>query len=157
MSVRKVGAACYPDSEAQNNAVCMNRNRALSPSSCAWGCGAALHFEAALKPEEDKSDQRNEDVAPKDDPRISRFEIVLGNHRLYMNSSSSPQKAGRAEDGRKAHVETSPSGDDTDQTHSEACEAELNLERTIGPADEACCPIVKENMKHRIVDVGDTN
>src|SRR5262245_26966871 len=125
----------------------MKRNRALSPSSYAWGCGAALHFEAALKPEEDKSDQRNEDVAPKDDPGISRFEIVLGNHRLYMNSSSSPQKAGRAEDGRKTHVETSPSGDEADQPHPEAREAELNLKRAIGPADVACRQIVKEDME----------
>src|SRR5262245_17457139 len=45
----------------------------------------------------------------------------------------------------------------TDQPHAEAREAELDLKRTVGPADEAGSSLVEDDVKDCIVDIGDAD
>jgi hypothetical protein len=86
--------------------------------------GAAFDLEPALKPEEDEADQRYEDVAPEDDAGIARLEIVLGDHRMDVDSGGALEKGGEAQDGGETHFEAPPCCNDTDQSQAQVREAE---------------------------------
>jgi hypothetical protein len=74
-----------------------------------------------------------------------------------MDTGRPPQEASRAEDRRQSHVETPPRCKHPYQPEAEAREADLELERAVGPADQLGDRPVTEGVAEAVVEIGDAD
>jgi hypothetical protein len=74
-----------------------------------------------------------------------------------MWTTAAPHRAGSAEDRRETHIKAPPRREETDYSDSEACKTELDLERTVDPADIVRRSLMEDDMKNRVVDIRDVD
>ena len=92
---------------------------------------------ATAKPQQRKSEQRDEDVSPEDDSGIARREVMRGDHLIEMADRCPQREDAGAEHGSQAQIVALEGREQPDRGEAQACRSDLELERTFGPADEA--------------------
>src|SRR5262249_4215062 len=108
---------------------------------------------AMLQPEKYEAHDRNQDIAVKNDAGVPRGEIVCRDHLIDVNAGRAPEEPGRPDDGREPQIEASPERQQSHHRKAEAGEADLQLEWTVLPSDEARRQFTEKDMKDEIVEV----
>ena len=90
-----------------------------------------------LQPEKYEAHDRNQDIAVKNDAGIAGGEIVRRDHLIDVPRGCAPEEAGGPDDGRESQIEASPERQQSHHRKAEAGEADLQLEGTVLPSDEA--------------------
>src|SRR5262249_865761 len=108
---------------------------------------------AVLQPEKYEPHDGNQDIAVKNDAGIPRREIVRNDHLIDVNAGRAPQKARGRDDGREPQIEASPERQQSHHRKAEAGEADLQLEGTVLPSDEARRQFPEKDMKDEIAEV----
>src|SRR5262249_52060579 len=63
---------------------------------------------AGFQPQKYEADDRNQDIAVKNDAGITGGEIVRRDHLIDVTAGRAPEKAGGPDDGREPQIEASP-------------------------------------------------
>src|SRR6476646_7518796 len=105
----------------------------------------------ALQPQKYEPDDRDQDVAVKNDAGVAGSEIARRDHLVDVDAGGAPEEAGWAEDSREQHVEAAFERQQADSGKTEAGKADLELERTVGPADEGRGRLPEEHMDDEII------
>ena len=90
-----------------------------------------------MQPEKYEAHDRNQDIAVRNDAGVPRGEIVCRDHLIDVNAGRAPEEAGRPDDGREPQIEASPERQQSHHRKAKAGEADLQLEGTVLPSDEA--------------------
>src|SRR5262249_23306058 len=111
---------------------------------------------AMLQPEKYEAHDRNQDIAVKNDAGVPRGEIVCRDHLIDVNAGRAPARRGRRARpavAREPQIEASPERQQSHHCKAEAGEADLQLEWTVLPSDEARRQFPEKDMKDEIVEV----
>lgn len=76
----------------------------------------------------------------------------MGDHLINMARGGSPKEKGGAGDCGRAKAEVATKREDSHHAETEAGETDLVLKGAIGPADERCRHVRKEDVHDEIID-----
>ncbi len=118
-------------------------------------CSGALA--TALQPEQHEAKDGNQKIHIKDHSSVSRREIASGDDLVEMADSSAKKEERRPGYRRHSKIEAAPESEKTDNRISQACEADLCLEWTILPTNEARRHFSEKTVQHEVVEQATAN
>src|SRR5579862_724004 len=90
-----------------------------------------------LQPKQREAEHREENVHIEAQAGVAGSEVMRIYHLIDVPGGSAEVEHGRARNGRQPQIEAPEGGEESDHGKSEACRADLELERAVGPADES--------------------
>ncbi|NEI72039.1 hypothetical protein GR212_20865 [Rhizobium lusitanum] len=110
-----------------------------------------------LQPQQRKSEDGDENIRPEDDAGIARREVMRGNHLIDVTGCRPQREDARTKHGREAQIIAPESCEQPDSGVTKARSSDLELERTVGPADETRGHLAEEHMHDKVVEIVDTD
>ena len=86
------------------------------------------------------------------DTGVAGRHVAGGEHIAAVRDGGAPQEHRRAEDRGHAHHAVALEGEQAHRGEAEAGIADLRLERTVGPADEAGGELAEEDVESEVVE-----
>src|SRR5438093_9239356 len=105
------------------------------------------------QPQKQESDNRNHDAHWENHSHITRREIMRDDHLANVPRSCAPGERRRGYKRCKSKRQASFECNHSCNTHTQTCESNFCLERTVFPTNEFCRQITNEDMEDEIHEV----